>query len=81
MGNEEEWAIHTRARNLINFSLYRDRLRTSINVLGDAIGAGIVQKLSEKELQDLSAKEKYDSEGEGGTDNPAMDPEVVQSSF
>lgn len=30
---------------------FRDRFRTMINVLGDAYGAGIVQKLSMRELE------------------------------
>lgn len=31
----------------------RDRLRTTVNVLGDSLGAGIVEYLSRKELQAL----------------------------
>ena len=30
---------------------FRDRFRTMVNVLGDAYGAGIVQKLSKRELE------------------------------
>ena len=32
------------------FFLYRDRLRTMINVFGDAVGTGIVQHLSKADL-------------------------------
>lgn len=45
---------------------FRDRFRTVVNVLGDAYGAGIVQKLSRREL--------------GGTDLAwdASDPFVLE---
>lgn len=38
---------------------FRDRFRTMINVLGDAYGAGIIQKLSRRELKrmDLASDE------------------------
>lgn len=35
---------------MMHCGCYRDRFRTVINVLGDAYGAGIVEKLSEAEL-------------------------------
>lgn len=34
---------------------YRDRIRTSVNVLGDAFGAGIVYHLSKAELDKMDA--------------------------
>lgn len=37
----------------IFFRIYRDRVRTVVNVLGDAIGAGIVDHLSQSELQQI----------------------------
>lgn len=33
---------------------FRDRFRTSINIIGDAYGAGIVHHLSKKELEEIS---------------------------
>ncbi|XP_048852090.1 excitatory amino acid transporter 3-like isoform X1 [Brienomyrus brachyistius] len=49
---------------LIAVDWFLDRFRTMINVLGDAIGAGIVQALSKKEL------EKMDHTSNAGVINP-----------
>lgn len=47
--------------------LFRDRFRTVLNVLGDAIGAGIVAHLSRDELKeaDQSKMEEGERDGEG----------------
>jgi Na+/H+-dicarboxylate symporter len=37
----------------LSYLVSRDRFRTTINVLGDSIGAGIVDHLSKSELQKL----------------------------
>lgn len=35
------------------FKIFRDRFRTSVNVIGDSLGAGIVNHLSRDELAAL----------------------------
>lgn len=40
----------------INLYIFRDRIRTSINVLGDGYGAGIVYHLSKHELDAMDAE-------------------------
>lgn len=40
---------------LCPLSLIRDRFRTSVNVVGDSYGAGIVYHLSKAELEELDA--------------------------
>lgn len=37
---------------------FLDRMRTSINVWGDLLGAGIVNHLSKKEIEDMERREK-----------------------
>lgn len=39
---------------------YRDRIRTSINVLGDAFGAGIVYHMSKDQLAEIDAEHRPD---------------------
>lgn len=41
---------------ICSLSALRDRLRTTTNVLGDSIGAGIVEHLSRNELQNKDAE-------------------------
>lgn len=51
-----------------------DRFRTMVNVLGDAYGTGIVEKLSKKEL------EQMDITSEGNITNPfAIEPSVLKN--
>lgn len=50
--------------NNIIFSFnFRDRCRTVVNVLGDAIGAGIVAKFARKELHRLDELNKTHQQG------------------
>lgn len=42
-----------------------DRFRTVVNVMGDAIGAGIVYHLSKKELEELDTKNVNEAVEEG----------------
>lgn len=37
---------------------YRDRMRTSVNVVGDSFGAGIVYHLSKAELDNIDSQHK-----------------------
>ena len=41
----------------IFFFYYRDRIRTSVNILGDGIGAGIVDHLVRSELGPMDIEE------------------------
>ena len=57
--------------------IYRDRFRTSINVLGDAFGAGIVAHLSRHEIRKMdredlekSMQKELDNEIEVSVDEP-----------
>lgn len=42
------------------FSLCRDRLRTSVNVLGDSYGCAIVAHMSKKQLKEIDEKEELE---------------------
>jgi Na+/H+-dicarboxylate symporter len=52
--------------SLVTFFVARDRFRTMINVLGDSIGAGIVDHLSKSELLKL---------GQPNSDADKVDPQ------
>jgi len=43
------------------FILYRDRIRTAVNVIGDAFGAGIVEHLSRNDLMSMDFTAREDS--------------------
>lgn len=47
--------------SIIIWIFYRDRLRTTINVMGDCFGAGIVYHLSKKDLDKLDAQNTEDN--------------------
>jgi len=51
--------------------LFRDRFRTTINVLGDSLGAGLVDVLSKKELEDMPdpGEEKQERRTAGTSDD------------
>ena len=59
----------------------RDRLRTSINVWGDSVGAGVVEKLAKGSLHKLDALEmnKDGTWTEKGKDNPSYDYYVQEA--
>ncbi len=48
------------------FAFYlRDRLRTAVNILGDSIGAGIVDHLCKKDLEKMNNEEESQFEDNG----------------
>ncbi|XP_045145304.1 excitatory amino acid transporter 3 [Echinops telfairi] len=50
-----------------------DRFRTMVNVLGDAFGTGIVEKLSKKELQQMDASSDVNIANPFALESPAPD--------
>lgn len=63
-------------RGLLTLSLCSDRMRTSINVVGDSFGAGIVDHLSKAELAELDAAEMPSGEELDFTPPPPILPET-----
>jgi hypothetical protein len=57
-----------------NFLIYRDRIRTSINVLGDAFGAGIVYHLCKDDLEKLDLEVVKDLNDQGMSPLSPMSP-------
>lgn len=53
------------------FSLLRDRFRTSVNVVGDSYGAGIVYHMSKAELEELDAQTAKSDDIEMMTKTPS----------
>ena len=50
----------------------RDRFRTTINVLGDSLGAGIVNHLSKRELEKMGAHDSDVIKVENGVEATQM---------
>ena len=62
-----------------NFFFCRDRFRTVVNVLGDAIGAGIVAHLSRDELREADEANKLGDDQELLEKYRPKDPDMVVS--
>lgn len=50
------WLLNRAFHHFLLFFFLRDRFRTSVNVVGDSYGAGIVYHLSKAELDALDAQ-------------------------
>lgn len=64
---------------MIIFFFCRDRFRTVVNVLGDAIGAGIVAHLSRDELREADEANKLGDDQELLEKYRPKDPDMVVS--
>ena len=62
-----------------DISFRSDRFRTSVNVWGDAVGTGIVQKFSKGFLRKLDAEEDYKEKSNGGVYNDGYIPSYIPS--
>ena len=70
--------------NLYIIFACRDRLRTSINVWGDSIGAGVVEKLAKNTLHKLDAEEMDGDARDGepiGRGNPSYAYYIEQATI
>lgn len=60
---------------------FRDRFRTMINVLGDAYGAGIVQSLSQKDVERIVLTSDVDLANPFAIDATLDDEECEKKSY
>ncbi|CAL8241715.1 unnamed protein product [Merluccius merluccius] len=58
-----------------------DRCRTMINVLGDAYGAGVVEKLSKRELERMDAASDVEMANPFALDSPLDDEDCEKKSY
>lgn len=62
----------------VHVSPNSDRFRTTVNVWGDCIGAGVVQRLCREQLDKIDSEEKNKTEEESGdTSSSALNDTVV----
>lgn len=78
--------------NSFYYYFFRDRIRTAVNVVGDAFGAGIVEHLSRNDLMtmDFTAREdavplepfeRYTPKQEDGNEVRASDASLGETNF
>ncbi|KFO80146.1 Excitatory amino acid transporter 3, partial [Cuculus canorus] len=58
-----------------------DRFRTMVNVLGDAFGAGIVEKLSKKELEQMDVTSQVNIVNPFALETPGSDEKETKKSY